>query len=274
MQPLVWGCEADVGPLFKLCHFMLYSFLNAWDISWFFHPVGEKTTCSLFFCEFCTSSLIISGIVSFLPPASSHFFTGICWSIPCSILRMNFCTVLSLSPSLFLWGCVCVCVCVCVCIGVHYSILQTQLSTLLAFLKIHFSLLNSGRLPPSDWVLSHPAACKLSLIVSDNNHRVQLVYSPIITIDSVQFSCSVVSDSLKPHELSDAKPPCPSPIPKIYPNSCPLSWWCHPTISSSVIPFCPALNLSQHQGLFKWDSSSHQVAKVLEFQLQQLIQLP
>ena len=82
----------------------------------------------------------------------------------------------------------CICKDVCVCIEVHYSILQTQVSTLLAFLKIHFSLLNSGRLPPSYWVLSHPAACKLSLIVSDNNHRVQLVYSPILTIDSVQFS--------------------------------------------------------------------------------------
>ena len=87
-----------------------------------------------------------------------------------------------LSLFLYLWGCVCVC------IEVHYSILQTQVSTLLAFLKIHFSLLNSWRLPPSDWVLSHPAACKLSLIVSDNNPRVQLVYSPILTIDSVQFS--------------------------------------------------------------------------------------
>ena len=93
---------------------------------------------------------------------------------------MNFCTVLSLS--------FCICEDVYVCIEVHYSILQTQVSTLLAFLKIHFSLLNSWRLPPSDWVLSHPAACKLSLIVSDNNPRVQLVYSLILTIDSVQFS--------------------------------------------------------------------------------------
>ena len=51
-------------------------------------------------------------------------------------------------------------------------------------------------------------------------------------------------------------------------KSCPLSQWCHPTISSSIVPFPPALNLSQHQGLSKWVSSSHQVAKVLEFQLQ------
>ena len=54
----------------------------------------------------------------------------------------------------------------------------------------------------------------------------------------------------------------------VYSNSCPLSQWCHPTISSSVVPSAPAFNLSQHKGLFQRDSSSHQVAKVLEFQLQ------
>ena len=58
---------------------------------------------------------------------------------------------------------------------------------------------------------------------------------------SVQFSCSVMSDSLQPHELQHARPPCPSPAPGVHPNPCPLSQWCHPTISSSVIPFssCP-----------------------------------
>ena len=58
---------------------------------------------------------------------------------------------------------------------------------------------------------------------------------------SVQFSCSVVSNSLRPHESQHARPPCPSPTPRVYSNSCPLSWWCHPTISSSVVPFssCP-----------------------------------
>ena len=86
--------------------------------------------------------------------------------------------------------------------------------------------------------------------------------------NSVQFSCSVVSNSLWPHGLHHARPPCPSPTPRVDSNSCPLSRWCHPTISSSVVPFSSCLNLSQHQGLFKWVSSSHQVAKVLEFQLQ------
>ena len=58
---------------------------------------------------------------------------------------------------------------------------------------------------------------------------------------SVQFSRSVVSDSLQPHEPQHARPPCPSPTPGVHPNPCPSGWWCHPTISSSVVPFssCP-----------------------------------
>ena len=58
---------------------------------------------------------------------------------------------------------------------------------------------------------------------------------------SVQFSHSVMSDSLWPHGPQHARPPCLSPTPRVYSNSCPLSQWCHPTISSSVIPFssCP-----------------------------------
>ena len=58
---------------------------------------------------------------------------------------------------------------------------------------------------------------------------------------SVQFSCSVMSDSLWLHEPQHTRPPCPSPTPGVYPNSCPSSRWCHPTISSSVVPFssCP-----------------------------------
>ena len=57
----------------------------------------------------------------------------------------------------------------------------------------------------------------------------------------VQLSRSVMCDSLRPHEPQHARPPCPSPTPGVYPNPCPLSQWCHPTISSSVVPFssCP-----------------------------------
>ena len=63
----------------------------------------------------------------------------------------------------------------------------------------------------------------------------------LMPFSSVQFSRSVVSNSLQPHGLQHARPPCPSPTPRVHPNSCPLSQWCHPTISSSVIPFsaCP-----------------------------------
>ena len=58
---------------------------------------------------------------------------------------------------------------------------------------------------------------------------------------SVQFSCSFVSDSLRPHGLQHTRPPCPSPTPRVYSDLCPLSWWCHPNISSSVTLFssCP-----------------------------------
>ena len=63
------------------------------------------------------------------------------------------------------------------------------------------------------------------------------VTQPVTTI---HFSCSVVSDSLRPHGLQHTRLPCPSPTPGVYPYPCPLSWWCHPTILSSVIPFsCP-----------------------------------
>ena len=60
-------------------------------------------------------------------------------------------------------------------------------------------------------------------------------------ISSVQFSGAVMSDSLRPHELQHARPPCPSPTPGVHLDSCPLSQWCHPAISSSVVPFssCP-----------------------------------
>ena len=86
---------------------------------------------------------------------------------------------------------------------------------------------------------------------------------------SVQFSRSVVSNSLQPHGLQEARLPTPSPTPRACSNSCPLSQWCHPTISSSVIPFSrPQIKRSLNQGLFQWVISSHQVDKELEFQFQ------
>ena len=57
----------------------------------------------------------------------------------------------------------------------------------------------------------------------------------------IQFSCSVVFDSLRPHGLQHTRLPCPSPTAKVFSNSCPSSWWCHPTISSTVVPFSSCL---------------------------------
>ena len=68
---------------------------------------------------------------------------------------------------------------------------------------------------------------------------------------SVQFSRSVVSNSLQSHGLQHTRPPCPSPTPGVYPNSCPLSQWCHPTISSSVVPFSSHLQSFPASGSFQ-----------------------
>ena len=68
-------------------------------------------------------------------------------------------------------------------------------------------------------------------------------------LHSFQFNCSVMSDSLQSHGLQNARPPCPLPIPGVYSNSCPLSWWCHPTILSSVFP-CSLLQSFPASGSF------------------------
>ena len=79
---------------------------------------------------------------------------------------------------------------------------------------------------------------------------------------SFQFSCSVVSDSLWPHESQHARPPCPSPTPRVHPNSCASSRWCHPAISYSVIPFSscpqslPAAGSFPMSQLFAWGGQS------------------
>ena len=88
---------------------------------------------------------------------------------------------------------------------------------------------------------------------------------------SVQFSRSVMSDSLQPHELQHARTPCPSPTPGVHSDSCPSSQWCHPTISSSVIPFssCPqSLPASESfpmSQLFAWGGQSIGVPALASF---------
>ena len=84
-------------------------------------------------------------------------------------------------------------------------------------------------------------------------------------LEWVAISCSGMSNFLWPHGLQHAGLPCPSPTPRAYSKSYPLSQWCHPTILSLSSPSPPALNLSQHQGFFQWVSSSHQVAEVWNF---------
>ena len=88
---------------------------------------------------------------------------------------------------------------------------------------------------------------------------------------SVQSSCSVVSDSLRPHESQHARPPCPSPTPRVHSDSCPFSQWCHQAISFSVVPFssCPqslpkseSFAMSQ---LFAWGSQNTGVSALASF---------
>ena len=74
---------------------------------------------------------------------------------------------------------------------------------------------------------------------------------PYIQFSSVQFSCSVMSDSLQPHGMQHTRPPCPSPTPGAYSNSHPLNQWCHPTISSSVNPFSSCLQSFPASGPFQ-----------------------
>ena len=92
----------------------------------------------------------------------------------------------------------------------HFKITSPQMS-------VDFSMLASKIPNSKNWVSS----------LSDT----------VLQFSSVQFSLSDVSDSLRPHESQHARPPCPSPTPGVHPNPCPLCWWCHPTISSSVIHF-------------------------------------
>ena len=92
-----------------------------------------------------------------------------------------------------------------------------------------------------------------------------------LRFSSVQFNCSVMSDSLRPHELQHARPPCPSPTPGVHSNSCASSRWCHPAISSSVVPFSscsqslPASGSFPVSQLFTWGGQSTGVSALASF---------
>ena len=103
-------------------------------------------------------------------------------------------------------------------------------------------------------------------------HRYSPIFSPgsyeDFLLSLLLFSHSVLSDSLRPHRLQHSRFPCPSPSPGVCSHSCPLSRWCHPTISSSALPFSSCLQSFPAQVLFQWVASLPQVAKLLELELQ------
>ena len=112
----------------------------------------------------------------------------------------------------------------------------------------------------------------IAVIVIWTGGTVQRQYKGQSTgFSSVQFSPSVMSDSLRPHELQHARPPCLSPTPGVHPNSCPLSWWCHPAISSSVVLFSscpqslPASETFPMSQLFTWGGQSIGVSALTSF---------
>ena len=103
---------------------------------------------------------------------------------------------------------------------------------------------------PVHWVWGPLGSC-----VSGGDHPGLVFGKDCVTLNYretiVQISRSVVSDSLQPHGPQHARPPCPSPTPGVYPNSCPLSRWCHPTISSSVVPFSSCHKIFPASGSFQ-----------------------
>ena len=96
-------------------------------------------------------------------------------------------------------------------------------------------------------------------------------YFMVLSISSVQFRSSVMSDSLRPHESQHARPPCPLPTPRVHPDSRPSSRWCHPAISSSVVPFSsccqsqPASESFPMSQLFAWGGQSTGVSALASF---------
>ena len=141
------------------------------------------------------------------------------------------------------------------------SLSITNSRSLLKLMSIE-SVMPSNHLILCRPLLLPPQSFPASVSQSDYVRDPALLCQP-----SVQFSCSVVTDSLWPHESQHTRPPCPLPTPGVYSNSCPCSRCAiqpsHPLSS----PFPPAPNPYQHQSLFQWVNSSYEVAKVLEFQL-------
>ena len=114
--------------------------------------------------------------------------------------------------------------------------------------------------------------CPSMHLKKKKNLLTNLELSKILSnFSSVQFSRLVVSDSLRPHELQHARPPCPTPTPGIHSNSRPSSWWCHPAISSSAVPLSscpqslPASGSFPMSQLFTWGGQSTGVSALTSF---------
>ena len=113
-----------------------------------------------------------------------------------------------------------------------------------------------GLRPLGWWQCNSPTNFWAALLVSQSLWEIFFPFPEgehrfVTQFSSVHFSCSVVSDSLRPHGLQHTRPPCPSSTPRVHPNSCPLSRWCHPTISSSVDPFSSHLQSFPTSGSFQ-----------------------
>ena len=155
-------------------------------------------------------------------------------------------------------------------------LLNINLAALQRFI-IHFYFLISSMIFSGALLLFKSIHCNLkiadgiiSLSISTINfgllqllHIISVINRLLkFAFNSVQFSCSVVSDSLRPHEPQHARPPCPSPTPRVCSNSRPSSRWCHPAISSSVVPFSPCPQSLPASGsfttsqLFTWGGQS------------------
>ena len=129
----------------------------------------------------------------------------------------------------------------------------------------HTTNMNSWSSPM--WTLSWPRKTHCPL----NTPKILASESLFMLFSSVQFSCSVVSDSLRPHESQHTRPPCPSPTPGVHSDSRPSSQWCHPAISSSVVPFSscpqslPASDSFPMSQLFAWGGQSTGVSALASF---------
>ena len=150
----------------------------------------------------------------------------------------------------------------------HYATVTLALCLIYEFTKYIFAWGHFPSLFPLPRTSCHHIFTKLATSCHLSQFKYHLLRE---TFSSVQFSHSVVSSSLQPHELQHARPPCPSPTPGVHSDSRPSSQWCHPAISSSVIPFssCPqSLPASESfpmSQLFAWGGQSTGVSALASF---------